>query len=389
MIKLSKVFFSILIVYILWFKEAIGDYPVVLYGTFMAGFICTIMNALRNREFKISGIPGMYIVFGFYSFFCGLFVAKNIAWFMSSMVTYFAFALTCLCIYYISSREGSINWIKENIVVSATLCAVYTLIAGVDYKTEVIVRTMSANNNPHTLGMMMILGIYAIVADKKKVEEHFWIKLIFIVLYLIVILLCGSRKSLMVACIFVAIWMINVLKTEREMSNKKISICLGLFVTVLFGVYYVKTYYVDSASFERLLMLKDQNGAINTREELYLEALDFWKQSPFIGIGFGQFQLFSKSRKYSHSSYAEILSCTGLIGFLIFFIPLIKMTCGMIKEIRMRKWKIGKYDIVLCFAMMIAEWILGIGQIYIYNFAHMLILTFLYARLNEYQSDHL
>ena len=38
MLKLGKVFFSTLIIYILWFKEAFGNYPVILYGTFMAGF---------------------------------------------------------------------------------------------------------------------------------------------------------------------------------------------------------------------------------------------------------------------------------------------------------------------------------------------------------------
>ena len=146
---------------------------------------------------------------------------------------------------------------------------------------------------------------------------------------------------------------------------------------------------MDSAAFERLLMLKNPSGAANSRWELYLEAFDFWKQSPLIGVGFGQFQILSRFRYYSHSSYAEILSCTGLIGFLIFFTPLLKMTFEMLKEVYVRKGKNKRYDVTLCLAMLLAEWLLGIGQIYVYGFDHMLILTIIYARLKEFQSEHL
>lgn len=389
MLKLGKVFFSILIIYILWFKEALGDYPVILYGTFMAGFVCTIAELIYHREMKISGIPGMYIAFGIYSLISGLLVAKNFAWFTSSMMTYFAFALACFCIHYISHTTGSFDWVMGCINISATLCAIYTLVAGVDYKTEVIVRTMSAENNPHTLGLMMTFGIFTIVVDQKKVEKRFWLNLIFLALYLIVILLCGSRKTLIVSCILIVIWVVNILKTERNVAGRKISLYLGLIAVIAFGIYYVKTYYMASTSFERLMMLKDTSGAANTRWELYLEAFEFWKQSPLLGIGFGQFQILSRHGYYSHSSYAEILSCTGLIGVLIFFIPLVKMTFEMINELRVRKWKNGRYGVALCLAMLLAEWILGIGQIYIYGFDHMLMLTILYARLKESQSEHL
>ena len=95
MLKLGKIFFSMFIIYILWFKEALGNYPVILYGTFLAGFVCTILELIYHREMKICGIPGMYIAFGIYSLVSGLLVAKNFSWFTSSMMTYLAFALAC------------------------------------------------------------------------------------------------------------------------------------------------------------------------------------------------------------------------------------------------------------------------------------------------------
>lgn len=387
MLKLSKMFFSMLIIYILWFKEALGDYPVILYGTFIAGFGCTFIDMIFHRDIKISGIPCMYIVFGIYSLISGVFIAKNFEWFLSSMMTYFAFALSCLCIYYISNKCDSFDWILNCLTISAIICAVYTLVAGVDYKTEVIVHTMSAENNPHTLGFMMVLGIYSIISNEKKMKKRFWINLMFIALFLIIILLCGSRKCLIAACFLMMIWVINVLKTERGITNKKISIYLGLLSIIVIGVYYVKTYYMNSTSFERLLMLENSSYAADNRWKLYLEAFDFWNQSPIFGKGFGQFQILSKTGLYSHSSYAEILSCAGTIGLLIFFIPFFKMLGGMIKEVFMYKGKAGKYDIVLCLAMMLIEVFLGVGQIYIYDFGHMIILMYLYAKLKKIHSE--
>lgn len=389
MLKLGKVCFSILIIYILWFKEAFGNYPVILYGTFVAGVACTITGLIYHRKIEISGIPGMYIAFGVYSLISGLLVAKNSAWFTSSMMTYFAFAIACFCIHYILRVTDSFSWILGCIKISATLCAIYTLIAGVDYQTEVIVRTMSAENNPHTLGFVMILGIYAVVSDKEKMKRRFWINLVFIMLYLLIILICGSRKSLIAAGILVILWMINMLKTEHGLTYKKISNYAGILVVVIVGAYYVVNYYMTSASFERLLLLKNSDGAAHTRWELYLDAFEFWKTSPIIGIGFGQFQILSRSGVYTHSSYAEILSCTGIVGFLIFFIPLIRMTKRMIKETRIQKRENNQYEITICLAMMLVEWLLGVGQIYIYDFSHMLILTYLYARFKTIQSERM
>ena len=389
MLKLGKMFFSILIIYILWFKEALGNYPVILYGTFLAGFVCTILELIYHREMKIGGIPGMYIAFGIYSLISGMFVAKNFAWFTSLMMTYFAFALACFCILYISRAIGSFSWILSCIKISATLCALYTLIAGVDYQTEVVVRTMSAENNPHTLGFVMIMGIFALVSNEEKTKKRFWINLVFMMLYLMIILICGSRKSLIAAAVLIVLWMVNILKTEHGMTNKKISIYAGILVVAIVGAYYVVNYYMTSASFERLLLLKSSDGAARTRWELYLDAFAFWKKSPIVGIGFGQFQILSRFGVYTHSSYAEILSCTGIVGFLIFFIPLIRMTEGMIKEARIQKRQNNQYEITLCLAMMLVEWLLGVGQIYIYSFLHMLMLTYLYARFKTIQSERM
>ncbi|OJF90273.1 hypothetical protein AX762_11760 [Alkalibacterium sp. 20] len=54
---------------------------------------------------------------------------------------------------------------------------------------------------------------------------------------------------------------------------------------------------------------------------MYQEVVNVFQNSPIFGIGFDNYRLTSLYQTYSHSTYAEVLATTGLIGSIIYFIP--------------------------------------------------------------------
>ena len=386
MLYIGKYAVSALMIYIMFYKEAFGDRQMLLYGTFAVAMLCVLLDILVRKRIYFKGVPAMYLVYGMYSLCTGLIVASYQRWFLKSMVTYFAFALVCYCAYYISCRIGSSEWILNTIKCAAIICAVYTIVAGVDYLTEVYVRTMSALNNPHTLGLTMTLGIFSCMSDEKRTKNHFWLNLGLVGLFLVVILLCGSRKNLLASGILILIWIFEIIRSERGMTKKKISIYAGLLIMAIGGTYYVITRYMNSASFERMIMLFDSGGASKTRLNMYAEAYNLWKSHILFGVGFCQFQKYSVNGIYSHSSYAEILSCSGLVGALIFFVPI----AGMAKKMIGKSYIQGemRYDAVMCCALLLIELLLGTVMIYIYDLVHMMALTYLYMRENCLQRGY-
>jgi len=382
-IRISQIATSAFMIYIFWFREAYGHNPLLLYGTVLVATVAALLDVIANHaKLSMNKILMMFCLFGAYSFITGLLISRNQSHFISMMATYFSFVIVCWDCFYISYRKQGIKWIMNMVLISSLLCALQTIFMGYGYQTEVLVTTMGPENNPHVLGYMMLLGIFSIVVDEKKIKQNFLIKIILIAVFLYVILLSGSRKSLLCAGVLMLYWIFYLLKTEKGFTIKKLLIILTLVIAAIIGAYYIITQYVHTEAFERLLLLFEQDDAVETRWLLYLEAFEFWKTNPIFGIGFGQFQIWSKYGFYSHSSYAEILCCTGILGILIFFVPIIKLAQKIIKRFRH-----NIYGYALCMLMLVLELLLGAGQIYIYSFSHLLCLVYLEMRSNELSSD--
>ncbi|EJT6151361.1 TPA: O-antigen ligase family protein [Clostridium perfringens] len=384
-IKFGKLLLSVFIIYSMWYKEAFTNVPLVLYGTVIIATACIGIVVTKNRfQIPLFKFIVMLFVYGVYSFFTGLIISSDKSWFISMMVTYFAFILVCFDCSYISKYEESTEWILNAFKISSILCAVQTIFFGVEYQTEVMVRTMSKDNNPHTLGLVMVLGIFAFTSKKKNIDKGIIKTIIAILVFSYVIILSGSRKSLFCAGILIVMWVFFLLKANNTSKTKKILMFFSVAIMFGIGVFYINKFFFESAIYERLLML---NSGTNTRSELFKTAIEYWKQSPIVGIGFGQYQIWSPLQLYSHSAYAEILSCTGIIGFIIFFGIMLKYT------IRLIKYNIWcnteqRYDFRMVLSMFIIEWILGIGQIYIYSAVHLLLLTYLVMSIDYIPQEY-
>ncbi|ELC8345398.1 O-antigen ligase family protein [Clostridium perfringens] len=384
-IKLGKLLLSVFIIYSMWYKEAFTDLPLVLYGTVIIATGCIgLIISKNNFKIPVFKFIMMLFVYGVYAFFTGLIISRDKSWFISMMITYFAFALVCFDCAYISNYEKSTEWILNSFKISSILCAVQTIFFGVEYPTEVMVRTMSKENNPHTLGLVMVLGIFAFTSKKKYIDNGIFKTIIAILIFLYVIILSGSRKSLICASIIILMWVLFLLKANNTSKTKKILMILAIAIMFGIGVFYINEFFFKSSIYERLLII---GSAANTRSELFKTAIEYWKESPLVGIGFAQYQIWSPLKIYSHSAYAEILSCTGVIGFSIFFGTMLKYTIRIIK-CNIRCTTEQKYDFRIVLIMFITEWILGIGQIYVYYSTHLLVLTYLIMSIDYIPQEY-
>ena len=124
--------------------------------------------------------------------------------------------------------------------------------------------------------------------------------------------------------------------------------------------------------FERLSTLF--TGTETRRKLLYADSLTFFLASPIIGIGFNQYRFWSPYSTYSHSSYAEVLSCGGIIGTLIFFVPLLTCLFRYIKLAFQKKPFDEMYRIRMVALLFACELFIGVGQIFIYEMLHLLVL---------------
>lgn len=365
------------LLYRLWYKEAFNDILLILYGGTALIVLTTLLYVDHKPLKALLPAKGILIgvYFGVYSLITGLVVATDRGLLVSSIITYMAFLLICVCISVICYGENSFQWLLKCIAIVSYVCAIHTLFFGKPFYNGIYVTTMGPNNNPNALGIMMVLGMFSVLYNQRKKLYELILPLASVFLFGYVIILTGSRKSLLCGGLLCFVWLINfVIDTHRSTNSKsKISKYVLLIAATTIGVMYFMKHYANTASFERLILLS-KDGSSTARMEMYRESFEFFKSAKFFGIGFNQFRVLSSFKGYAHSTYAELLADAGIFGCVLYFYPIIKTGVLLIKQM----WNKPSYQVGMLFALYVVEIILGAAVIYMYIPNQLVIWSILY-----------
>lgn len=367
----------VFLLYLEWYKEIWGDNPLILYGSvgLLTGLVA--IRLMQQRYLHIHTMPAilkMYFIYFVYSFI-GIFVARNASVMVSSLVTFISFVIVCFDCWYISFLINDHNWIYKILKCIAIICALQVILCGQPYYNGIMVTTMSSINNPNALALILLIGMLSFVIDfNVDTLIDFITTLLANVLLLYGIILTGSRKCFLAAIPVIVYWLWFYIKVTRKEGNiKRLLFLIAVMVlglSVCFSFY--SKYFQSMSIFERLSTLF--TGTETRRKLLYADSLTFFLASPIIGIGFNQYRFWSPYSTYSHSSYAEVFSCGGIIGTLIFFVPLLTCLFRYIKLAFQKKPFDEMYRIRMVALLFACELFIGVGQIFIYEMLHLLVL---------------
>lgn len=168
----------------------------------------------------------------------------------------------------------------------------------------------------------MVAGI-AFILYKLNFKKIYMIILLFSSIFLLfyVVILTGSRTSILSFVLIIIYWFVFVFFEELKVLPiaKKLKSILSIFILLSLGYYIFYPLIEDSIILNRLQLLFEKGTEV--RGEMYLVALDLFKKNPLIGVGFNNYREITIFQTYSHSTYAESLACTGIVGSILYFIP--------------------------------------------------------------------
>lgn len=397
--KIEKALILIIFLYLDWFQYVFGIRQIIIYVS--AILLAALLGIEVFKEGKVtisrsSSIIRTYILFGIYALASGLFVATDKNTMLSTLLQYYEYVFICFAIYYISNSEKSIKWVLSILYTSALVCGLQTIFFGRTIRSAaVFVITMGARNNPNTLGIIMAFGIMAIIYDYESIQKHFMVKLASIVIFAYVIILTGSRKAFIAMAVLLSVWSINYIvytkKSGKEFKTKGIRrviqnsvVIMGIIAAL---VYITSSAFTETSMLTKLLLLFTNGGVADSeRIPLYQQAFEFFKQHPILGIGYRQYEVLYSGHIYSHSTYAEILSCTGFIGTIIFFSPVILL---LFKSFTRCFGKVDKiiYNYRMIFLILATELFLAATQIVVYDLGHMTLFTFLFWEFSQLENS--
>lgn len=314
--------------YTIWFQYAFSEIPylISLLGIIMAA--CTAAEAFCGRIRCHAALLGTYIFF-LYTLLCGVFVSPYLEKMEKLVLHNFKYMIPMAAITaYVNFDRTRLNKIFQSISVSVALMAISNIFTGnITNNGGVALGDLNTN----VQASVLILGTYTTLMllqqTKRKWEKVFWG--IVLILELAVQVKSASRRGTVVHIFFLALFFLALFIREREYTklfNHIIVIGMGLFaLPFLLGFFGDRIKKL--AVFRRLSIGIGMSRGDHLRKYYQSVALQLFKESPILGQGLGAVE--GACGVYSHSMYYEVLSCTGIIGFVI----ILFITAGFLKNV--------------------------------------------------------
>lgn len=375
---------SVLIVYYVFYNERYGHNTMIVYGSFVVLFICICINlffegAIVFRDFHV-GIWVNFII-GIYCIFPGYFVAFYTKALLENVKTVLQYAFIIFSAFYLAQRtKNGIEWVLITINVAALICF-YSLLTNPFSKIGGRY-SLSELNNPNTLGVAFVMGMFSVAYRFKPSFARSLISLLQSGIMLYGIMLTGSRKSFITAIILFVFFIWNMIKENRAhlKGHQKGLFTIVLFIIIFFSLRYLIDFYNNSDISSRMNSMADDDSNDN-RIYFYQKAFEVFLEKPFFGGGLEQFRYWSGIGSYAHSTYAESIADFGLVGCLIYYYPILLTGFRIVSKIRNGK---TSYQTKLIAVLYIGEMFLGIGQIFFLDIYHYLMWLILYLSTNEH-----
>jgi len=244
--------------------------------------------------------------------------------YISDIGKYIQRTMIIFMVAYICERDNSIKFGLRLMAVTAVglAIAVLSVIGDIQLKLDL---TSGANLSQNDAGSILAFGCFAVAFGWGRRSRSslllFSLKTAGIIGCLTVIFLTGSRKSIIAVAMMVALLILLCFRDYLVKLNFK-----RFFVVLIVGIvaYLVISEtlfpYAEQTSLYRRLFGLETDITVDSdalRVDLYLWALEDFISHPFLGLGFNQFVNYHGN--YTHSTYAEPLACSGLIGLLYLY----------------------------------------------------------------------
>lgn len=346
------------------------------------------MKTVRRISFVIPKPISIWLLFSFYVMLSGFFVAFNKVHLLDSLFKFVQILAMMIYIINISIIEKSNEFFIKTYLLYSIVYMFTMLLWGFNGPGGRLY--LSASSNPNSDGLILLFGVFCVLMlfDMRK-SNRFILSLGLLGLFTYTIILTGSRKSFIALVFLLALWFILAFKDYWRICpvNRKIQSLLVLIAMPVAVAYRFVPAFFDSTLYRRLVtkgysLLSDQ-----ARSRMYVEALQFFYEKPLFGIGFNHYRLLSVYKTYSHSTYAEIISTTGIIGTIIYFSAYVVIVYNLYKLYRKTKGTIIGLKSLQYIILMITMLALGLGAIHFYgimdNIMFALMISFYYIEKNK------
>ncbi|MBB2184077.1 O-antigen ligase family protein [Lachnospiraceae bacterium MD1] len=335
------------------------------------------------------------LVFLLYSLASGIFLTADRSRLLDSWFTLFQNLTMVICLILLMKQGVSPAVFAGIFLVIYLLCMYFSLTGNTISKNGRL--SIAEGYNPNEMGYLIVFGVISMLYFLPYMKSILLKGLVIagIIGAFYIVLSSGSRQNFLVLILVLVLWLLfNLYQLRSKNISMKtvgtISVIL-LVLIVLAGSIAdaVMKAFHESILYERMISESVQSSD-EVRKYFYYLAMGYFKQSPLLGIGYDQFRVKNIYGMYSHSTYVELLSCTGILGCILWFSPYLLVLKRFLR-LKRRKGGIGRdpiqeYQLNIVFIYYITLILLGLTTVHIYKINMLLVLAFVTGYMEQRMS---
>lgn len=224
-------------------------------------------------------------------------------------------------INYVDNKE-KIDFIQKVLIYSGLLLGIILIInADISNNYRLGTDVGSINRMGIMLAFSFILTVYYLLKERK------YLYLVYSIFLLVIILLLGSRQtlifivfSLLMSYLFYT--KLNIIKIGKMIISSVVGLTILYFITTRIEAFqFIERRFTNLFYF--LLEDNVMEGSINARSNMINIGIDFFLQRPLFGYGIDNYQTLYQLTygvmRYSHNNYIELLVGIGITGTLLYY----------------------------------------------------------------------
>lgn len=183
----------------------------------------------------------------------------------------------------------------------------------------------------------LINGIFILFFGNKIIaNKHHYL---WCIIFLLGVFFCGKRSHLL--CLFITIILVWILMASKSKKVKRI-ICSILSAALLLILGYILLpYFSNIPMLNRISQTLEQISSgqdfTSNRYNLIVLAMQFFSQNKIWGIGWKNFNQYTFNKwgttNYVNNVYIQLITETGIVGGILFILPMVMSLCSTIKKI--------------------------------------------------------
>lgn len=389
--KIICVLISFMIMSVYIFETAVwGKYVlfiitllIVMVYSSVSGF--NLFSIVINRPFHLH--------IASFAIFC--FLSSLWAWSpslaVSKGITIFSILICFLFIYPYFQKKRSVELLLDAFMYSGYGIAMYTVLY---YGVSGIVSMLSGNirlgndfTNANSIGLVaatscIIQCSYLLKGEKRLLS-------IFLIPCIISLAISQSRKAIIMLIAGIAFLIMTKDGDKASVFRKIINIAIGVIAIALF-IFLLSKLKIFAGVFHRFeTLLESMNGkrAEDVRAVYRRIGMQQFFKTPILGIGMGNslelLELAGERRTYTHCNFVELLSCGGLLGFLIYYIIYVRLLSGLLKY---REYRSETTN--LCIVLLVLMLIMDYGMVTYYDKQQYLYFMCFFLQLDFVKEDY-